>query len=319
MEYVDYYEILGVDRSASQEEIAKAYRRLARQHHPDVSKSTAGEARFKEVAEAYEVLKDPEKRAKYDRYGRAWEQAREGGGWPAGWEARFGGPDGADDLGGAGFSSFFEHLFGGRRADPGASPWADLFAQGAVDGDAADREAILQLSLEEALRGGRRTLSLRGEGGERTLSVTIPAGVLDGQRLRLAGQGDTARDGRRGDLYLVVRHRPHPRFRLEGRDLHTRIDVPPPVAVLGGKARLATLDGEVVVGVPAGSSSGRQIRLRGQGFPAGGTPAGDLYAEVRIAVPTRLSPEERSLYERLASLRAVSRCTPGSNETRIDT
>lgn len=303
MEYIDYYKVLGVERTASPEEIARAYRRLARKHHPDVSKSADGEARFRQVCEANEVLKDPEKRARYDRYGQAWDAPQEGG-WPRGWEVRYGAPADAGDLGGAGFSSFFEHLFGGRRADPGASPWDDLSAR--HHRGAADREATLQLSLEEALRGGPRTLTMRSAGGgERTLSVTIPAGILDGQKLRLAGQGEGTQDGQPGDLYLVVRHRPHARFRLEGRDLHTRIDVSPPVAVLGGRARLQTLDGQVVARVPPGSSSGTRIRLKGQGFPAGdGGLRGDLYAEVRIAVPHRLTPEERSLYERLARLQA---------------
>jgi curved DNA-binding protein len=146
---------------------------------------------------------------------------------------------------------------------------------------------------------------MRSAGGERTLSVTVPAGILDGQKLRLAGQGEGTQDGQPGDLYLVVRHRPHARFRLVGRDLHTRIDVSPPVAVLGGRARLQTLDRQVVARVPPGSSSGTRIRLKGQGFPAGdGGLRGDLYAEVRIAVPHRLTPEERSLYERLARLQA---------------
>lgn len=306
MEFIDYYKVLGVERTASQEEIAKAYRRLARTHHPDVSKSAEGEAKFKKVCEAYEVLKDPDKRAEYDRCGQAWKLAREEGRWPGGWEVGFDGPDaaGTGGHGGPGVSSFFEHLFGGRRADPGASPWDELFAR--HQRASADREAALHLSLEEALRGGPRLVSLRGaDGGEKTLIATVPAGVVDGQRLRLAGQGAGARDGQHGDLYLVVRHRPHSRFHLQGRDLHTRIDVSPPVAVLGGRARLQTLDGQVVVRVPAGSTSGTRIRLQGQGFPAGdGRLRGDLYAEVRIAVPQRLTPEERSLYERLAHLQA---------------
>lgn len=300
MEYIDYYHILGVDREATAAEISQAYRRLARKYHPDVNEDPGAEARFKEVTEAYEVLKDPDKRAEYDRFGQAWGSGGHGGGaWPPGWDVHvdFG------DAGGSGFSSFFEHLFGGRRTGAGDTPFADLFG-GRGSQASLDREATLVLSLEEACRGGRHTVSLQGDDGTRTtLQVTIPAAITNGTKLRLAGQGGTGAGGRRGDLLLVVRHRPHGRFRLDGRDLHTVIDVPPPVAVLGGKVRLKTLARDVMVAIPPTSSSGRRIRLRGQGWPGGdATASGDLYAEVRIVAPETVTPEQRSLYERLAAL-----------------
>jgi curved DNA-binding protein len=293
----DYYETLGVPRDASNEDIRKAYRKLARQYHPDVNKEPGAEDRFKEVSEAYEVLRDDEKRAKYDRLGSGWNRGDDVSGAP-GFDPRdFGNGGGTRfdfggrDFGGGDFSDLFEGLFrggpGGRRRTAGG---AGFSARG------GDQEATLELSLEEAARGGKRKISL-GDG--RDYDVTIPAGVRDGQRIRLAGEGGAgAGGGPRGDLFLRVRVRPDPRFRREGDDLHTDLPVTPWEAALGATVPVRTLTGETVrLKVPAGSSSGRRLRLRGQGMPGG-----DLYATVMIHVQKKLSKDEREAYERLAEV-----------------
>lgn len=317
MTYKDYYTILGVDRSASQDEIQNAYRKLARKYHPDVNKEPGAEDTFKDVGEAYEVLKDPEKRKKYDRYGSAWKAAQESGGAPPpGYEDVWfdirGVPDDAFS-GVSGFSSFFEQLFGGgARSAPGAgardASWSWTMA-------GADREARLTLSLEDAARGGPRDLSLSDPetSQTKTYTVTIPKGVRPGQRIRLAGLGGKDMGGgQRGDLYLRVEFLPHAVFRLQGRDLYTTIVVTPWEAALGAEATLSTLEGEVRVKIPAGSSTGRRIRLRGKGFPDPQAGAGDLYAEIQIAVPKTLTDDERRLFEELAQCSAFQ---PRSLET----
>jgi curved DNA-binding protein len=327
-DFKDYYEILGVDRGASQDDVQKAYRKLARKYHPDVNREAAAEDRFKEVGEAYEVLKDPEKRKKYDRFGHAWKQAQQRtGGAPPGWEnvrVEYG-PGFDFDFGGAGggrgggdaeaFSSLFEQLFGGRAGGGGRGGGRDPFGGGFAGFQAraagpraarrgGDVEAEVELGLEEAARGGKRQVTLADpETGQRqTLEVTIPPGIQLGKKLRLGGQGGEGLGGAgRGDLLLKVRIAPHPRFRLDGRDLHTKLEVAPWEAALGGEAEVPTLDGSQRVRIPAGTSSGRRIRLRGKGFPgSGGKPAGDLFAEVSIAVPKELSERERELFEELA-------------------
>ena len=312
MEFKDYYETLEVDRKASPEVIQRAYRKLARKYHPDVNQTPGAEDRFKEISEAYEVLKDPEKRGTYDRFGHAYKQAP-GGGPPPGWEHvhfDFGGAGG-----GSGFSNFFESLFGGGfRGGSGAPGGAggfefdlgNLGRQGFGSGPAAgaDQEAQLVLTLEEAARGGRRELTLGNPmtGTSRTHKVNLPPGVRPGQRIRLPGRGMVGAGGRAGDLYLKVELKPHPRFRLEGTDLHTRAEVTPWQAALGGETKVATLDGPVTVRIPAGTSSGRKIRLRGRGFPRGKDTSGDLFAEIQIVVPTRLTDDERRLFEQLAEV-----------------
>jgi curved DNA-binding protein len=327
-DFKDYYQILGVDRGASQEEVQKAYRKLARKYHPDVNREAAAEDRFKQVGEAYEVLKDPEKRKKYDRFGHAWKQAQQRtGGAPPGWENvrveygpgfdfDFGGEGGRVGADGEAFSSLFEQLFGGRGRDrePFGGGFAGFQARSANPRSArrgGDVEAEVELGLEEAARGGKRQVTLADpESGQRqTLEVTIPPGIQAGKKLRLGGQGGEGLGGR-GDLLLKVKIAPHPRFRLDGRDLHVEVPLAPWTAALGGEIDVPTLDGRQRIKVPAGTSSGRRIRLAGKGFPGGaGKPAGDLYAELQIAVPKTLTDRERELFAELAR---VSQFKPGS-------
>ncbi len=317
MEFRDYYAVLGVAKNASQAEIQRAYRKLARKYHPDINKTPGAEDRFKDIGEAYEVLKNPDKRAKYDRYGAAWKAAEQGGGAPPpGYEDIWFDLGGAEDFtfsGGSGFSSFFEQLFGaaaGRRTAQGRRG-ARGFTHGAQwTMPGADREAHLTLTLEEAAHGGEREIALSGPTPERskTYMVRIPKGIRPGQRIRLAGQGEKGVGGApAGDLYLMVEILPHPTFRLEDRDLYTTVPVTPWEAALGAEVTLATLDGAVNVKIPAGSSSGRKIRLKGKGFPDPRSSPGDLYAEISIRVPQTLSAEERELFEQLAK---VSRFAP---------
>jgi curved DNA-binding protein len=297
--FQDYYEALGVSRDAGEDEIRQAYRRLARQYHPDLNKEPGAEDRFKQISEAYEVLRDPEKRERYDRLGANWRAGQDVSGAP-GFEETFRTGDGFGDMrvefGGGDFSDLFEGLFGRRRGGTGrGSGFGGFSAKG------PDLEAVLELGLEEAASGGKRWLSL-GDG--RSVEVDIPKGVRDGQRIRLAGQGGPGTGGGPpGDLFLRVRLKPHSRFRVEGRDLYVDLAVSPWEAALGAEVPVRTLDGDARVKVPAGSSSGRRLRLRGQGLPgSGGAPAGDLYAVVTIAVPKKLTRKERDLFERLASV-----------------
>ena len=303
----DYYEALGVPRTADADELQEAYRRLARRYHPDVNKDPAAEERFKEVNEAYHVLADPDTRARYDRFGpdfrqipegaeRAWAGAgsRRPGGRPPGGAGRgrtfdeeqvFVSGEGLDDID---LEDLLGGLFGSRRA---SGPMAG-----------ADQEAELELTVEEAYRGGRRWVSLAGPQGQRSYEVTIPPGVVDGQRIRLAGQGGRGGGGAGpGDLYLIVRIAPHPRYRLDGRDIHVDLPVTPWEAALGADVPVDTPGGEAKVKVPAGSSGGQRLRLRGRGMPNPRGQPGDLYAEVRIMVPPRLSRRERQLFEELAN------------------
>lgn len=308
VEYKDYYEILGVERNASKEDIQRAYRKLARKYHPDINKSPEAEAKFKEINEAHEVLKDPEKRSKYDQFGSAWKQAQQTGGPPPGFEDIFEqfsseGPTIGFDFGGEGFSSFFEMLFGGG-AQGGGPQWGGFRgAGGPLRVRGADQEARITLALEEAANGGVRNVTLtEASGKRRTLKVRIPSGVKPGQKIRLAGQGSPGSGGGdRGDLYLTVQLRPDPRFQLRGNDLLTIVSISPWEAALGGQAKVPTLDGDVTVRIPAHSSSGRKIRLRGKGYPGTDGSPGDLLAELRIVVPDRLTERERELLEELAA------------------
>jgi curved DNA-binding protein len=317
LDYKDYYATLGVKKDASQDDIQKAYRKQARKYHPDVNKDPGAEIKFKEVGEAYEVLKDPDKRKKYDQFGTHWKRAQQGGGPPPGYEGfDFSGFEGYDFGGGGfgggfggggpeGFSSFFEMLFGsggpggaGRRAGRGGAGFG-----GRGRGRGGDSEAAIQLTLEEAIRGGTREITLSdAETGQRqTLSVRIPEGIRPGQKIRLAGKGQQGFDGSpAGDLLLKIEVLPDPRFRIDGSDLHTTVPVTPWEAALGGEAEVETPTGRLRVRIPAGSSSGRKIRLRERGLSAPGGTKGDLYAELRIMVPEQLSDRERALFEQLA-------------------
>jgi curved DNA-binding protein len=311
----DFYQILGVSRDASQDEIQRAYRKLARAYHPDINRDPGAEDRFKEVSEAYDVLSDPQTRRRYDAFGREfrqvpedvdpemWRRSRAGAGAGAG--AGRTRSDGTGGTGGFGFSSSggdidLEDLLGGIFGGRGGG-FGSRRGWGPIPG--ADQEAEIELTVEEAYRGGRRSITLSsGDSTRRSFEVTIPPGVTDGQRIRLAGQGGRGSDGaRNGDLYLIVRIAPHPRYRLEGRDLHVELRLAPWEAALGTSVAVDTPGGEVKVKVPGGTSSGRRIRLRGRGLPNPKGKAGDLYAEARIMVPARLSRAERRLFEQLAA------------------
>ena len=283
MQFKDYYETLGVARGASQEDVKRAYRRLARRYHPDVSKAADAESRFKEIGEAYEVLKDPGKRAAYDRFGKDWKHGQEFRA-PPGWERRFHfGDDGFS--GASGFSDFFEALFG-QAAGPGGFHGA----RGPARTRGGDRSAKIEIPLEDAYRGATRNVTLRG----RTLSVRIPRGVTEGQRIRLGGQGGAPA----GDLYLTVTLAAHPLFRTEGRDVHLRLPVAPWEAALGGTVAVPTLGGRVDLKIPRGSQAGRTLRLKGRGLP--GRPAGDQYVALEIVTPPADTPEAESLYRKMA-------------------
>ncbi len=282
----DFYADLGVARTASREEIQRAYRGLARELHPDVNRSPDAEERFKDVSEAYSVLSDPEQRERYDAFGPGFRRAPEDAAAHAGAGARGGGTRDA------GFEDLFGDLFGrggGRRGGWGPMP-------------GADQESPIELSVEEAYRGTRRSLTISGAHGTRRVEVTVPAGVTDGQRIRVAGQGGRGEDGGApGDLYLVIEIRPDARYRVEDRDVFLRLPLTPSEAALGTTVPLETPGGEAKVKVPPGTSSGRRLRLRGRGLPNPRGPAGDLFAEVQIVVPAHLDETERRLFEQLAA------------------
>ena len=318
--FKDYYETLGVPRTASPEDIKQAFRKLARIHHPDVAKNKAtGEARFKEINEAYEVLSDPEKRRRYDELGANWQ---DGGGGPytqgGVQRGRARPPQGEPDFefGGTGFSDFFESFFGGGRVGFGSSRHAGD-DDGAFTHPGRDVEADLLVTLEEALRGSLRKVTLRrpasnGRGARAdTYQVRIPAGVREGQRIRLAGQGGPGHGGgATGDLYLWVRLARHPDFSVQGTDLHCDLDLAPWEAVLGVQAKIPTLDGPTSLRVPPGTAAGSQLRLRGLGLPREDGRRGNLYATVRIQVPPSTSLEERALWEQLARVSAFKPRNP---------
>lgn len=312
MEYKDYYRIMGVGREASQEEIKRAYRKLARKYHPDISKEPDAERRFKEVGEAYEVLKDPEKRAAYDQLGNSWQAGQEfrpPPGWERYAETRHGNHGGFDeaDVSGFGFSDFFENLFGGRAyTQAGRSGRAGGAGFGYPGEDSYARIAI---TPEDAYHGTTRAISLQttepGPDGrprrkERTLSVRIPRGVYQGQHIRLAGQGGAGMGrGPAGDLYLEIEFQPHPFYRVEGRDVFLELPVTPWEAALGATVKAPTPAGSVSLKIPAGSRSGSRLRLKGRGIPA--EPPGDLYAVLQIALPpaeTKAAAEAYGEFER---------------------
>lgn len=309
--YKDYYDILGVSKDASSDEIKKAFRNLARRYHPDKVQGDgkeAAEQKFKEINEAYEVLKDPKKRKRYDALGENWQNQ--------GWDAS-GGPNtqnryyshsGVDDdyefhFEGTGFSDFFEQMFGsgawGKQTDFGRS------RSHSVRG--SDIEAEIMVSLEEVTHGSRRrvTFSLvnpgTGNQEKRDFNLRIPVGVREGQRLRLAGLGEAGfGSGSSGDLYLRVRYEQHPDFRVKNRDLYYDLSLAPWEAVLGGQFDVPTLNGRVRVKLPKGSSAKRKLRIKGKGLPDGKGRSGDLYVQLELELPTQLSADEEKLWEQLS-------------------
>jgi len=311
MKFRDYYQILGVSRDASADDVKRAYRKLARKYHPDVSKEPDAEARFKELSEASEVLRDPEKRAAYDAAGSQWEQQRSAGGPqdasgadfapPPGWDAGFefsGAGDEGHPFGAGEHSDFFEALFG-RASRKAQSRRAAQHMAG------PDHHAKVLIDLVDAYRGAQRAITLRvpvldeqGHGvlQERTLNVSIPKGLREGQHLRLVGQGGPGLGGgAAGDLYLDVAFNPHPLYRVDGRDVYLDLPVAPWEAALGGPVNVPTPDGTLELTIPAGSAAGRKLRLKGKGIPA--SPAGDLYVVLAIALPPADTAPAKAAYQ----------------------
>ena len=313
VQFRDYYETLGVSKTATDEEIKSAFRKLARKHHPDVAKDKASaEEKFKQINEAYEVLSDPAKRQKYDQLGADWNQP--GGGFqpPPGWrpQRRGGGASPFGDggvefeFGGTGFSDFFEAFFGGGRGQAGFGG-GGFPRTGAAAERGSDVEADIMVTLEEALHGSKRTVSLRRSSDSKveTYQVRIPRGVHEGQRIRLTGQGEAgARGGKRGDLFLRVRIARHPDFTVEGSDLVHEVDLAPWQAVLGTELHVPTLEGNVRLKIPAGTQGGQRLRLRGRGLPNASGSRGDLYVLINLRVPKKLGEREREIWQQLAQL-----------------
>jgi curved DNA-binding protein len=296
MEFKDYYKIMGVARDATQDEIKRSYRKLARKYHPDVSKEIDAEARFKELGEAYEVLKDAEKRAAYDQLGanyKGGQEFRPPPDWNSGFEFSGGSPGGNA----ADFSDFFASLFGRDFRAAGGAP---------VHDKGEDHHAKVLIDLEDSFAGATRVITLRvpavdAQGHvvtkDRVLNVTIPKGIRAGQHIRLSGQG-SAGQGKAGDLYLEIEFRPHPLYRVDGRDLYLDLPVTPWEAALGAMVKVPTPDGVVELKIPEGSASGRKLRLKGRGIP-GSTP-GDCYVIVTIALPPADSEAAKDLYRKMA-------------------
>lgn len=329
VQFKDYYEVLGVPRDATDDAIKKAFRKLARQYHPDVAKDKkAAEEKFKEINEAYDVLSDPQKRRRYDELGQHWQEgipfegrpppgagARRAASGPQDFEFRFGG---------TGFSDFFEQFFGGgaRRGMRGGIPFADeefdeeFFGRPRGPMRGADIEGDIMVSLEEAMTGTVRNISLQrtdprtGETKTEVFKARIPAGVQDGQTIRARGLGGEGRHGgERGDLYLHVRLAAHPDFRVRGSDLYHDLELAPWEAVLGGTVTVPTPTSRINLRIPPGTTNQQHLRIRGQGLPIPNRPGarGDLYVVVSIETPTQVSAEERALWEKL---RATSRFNP---------
>ena len=310
MEYKDYYDILGVKRDAQEAEIKKAYRRLARKYHPDVSKESNAEQKFKEVGEAYEVLKDPQKRQAYDQLGSNWKAGQDFTP-PSGWQDIFSGADFSGNFSGRGFSSsgfsdFFESLFGGNftQGQPsgfqtsgfrsgGQSP--EFHASG-FQGKGADQRADISITLEDAFNGATRSIHLSNG---RNLKVRIPAGITPGQRIRLAGQGTGGMGGApSGDLYLEVQVLPHNLYTLKGRDVLLNLPISPWEAALGARVRVPTLGGHVDAMIPPASQSGKKLRLKKRGLP--GKPAGDQIVTLQIVMPEASTEEDKRFYQDMA-------------------
>jgi curved DNA-binding protein len=312
VKFRDYYEILGVSRTASGDEIKKAYRKLARQYHPDVNKSAEAEEKFKQVGEAYEVLKDPEKRKRYDTLGANWQHGQEFTP-PPDWEGIFGGfgggrgPFGGGAGGGdaSGFSEFFDILFGGGFGG-GGSPFSGRRTHAGSQMRGTDHEASLTITVEDAIRTPTKQITLQSNDARgpatRTYDVKIPPGVSEGTRIRLAGQGGPGlAGGPAGDLYLKLHFAPHPVYRVkaEGHDLEMDVRLAPWEAALGAKIEVPTPDGRVELAIPAGTQSGQKLRLRNRGLPASRNERGHLHAVIKIVVPEKMNGKERKLWEAL--------------------
>jgi curved DNA-binding protein len=311
VQYKDYYESLGVARTASEAEIKKAFRKLAREYHPDVAKDKKkAEEKFKEINEAYEVLSDPTKRKKYDELGQNWKQGADFQA-PPGWGG-FGGrnPRGGNgraeefEFSGTGFSDFFEQLFGARgrgagfagRGFPGGYAEEELAERG------RDIEGDIMVTLDEVMRGSVRTVNVRHNSRNESYQVKIPAGVTEGQKLRVAGRGEAgAGGGQAGDLYLRVRLAKHPDFEVDDHNLIYEAELAPWEAVLGASISVPTLDGRVNIKIPPGTQNGQKLRVRGRGLPQRGEGQGDLIVVTRVEVPKTISDAERKLWEQLAS------------------
>ncbi|WP_018477996.1 DnaJ C-terminal domain-containing protein [Pontibacter roseus] len=302
MEYKDYYKILGVEKSASQADIKKAYRALAKKFHPDKTKGDkAAEEKFKDISEAYEVLGDEQKRKQYDELGANWRQFQQGGGQyrgqpGGGFRGSYSQGDASDMFGGSGFSDFFEQFFGGGFAQQAG----DFRGRGrATKGQ--DYEGEMAISLQEAYSGTSRLLTVNGQ----QLRITTKPGVADGQVLRIKGKGGPAVGGGvPGDLFMRVLVQPHPNFDRQGDDLHTKLNLDLYTAILGGDAEVDTITGKLKLKIPAGTQNGKTLRLRGKGMPVYGKPDqhGDLYVKIEVQLPVHLSDEERSLMLQLRDL-----------------
>lgn len=307
MDFQDYYSVMGVERDADQDEIKRAYKKLARKYHPDVSKDPDAENRFKEVGEAYQVLKDPEKRAAYDQIGSS-RQAGEDFSPPPGWDAGFEYSGSNTDGNAAGYSDFFESLFGQgfRSAQSSAQPGQGQ-SYGGFNAQGEDHHAKVLIELEDAYRGATRSITLNvsevdGSGQvvtrQRALNVKIPKGVKQGQKIRLTGQGSPAMgQGKPGDLYLEIEFNPHGIYRVDSHDVYLDVPITPWEAALGASIKVPTPDGVVDLKIPAGSNSGKKMRLRGRGIP--GKPPGDLYVVPQITLPPADSERAKELYKQM--------------------
>jgi curved DNA-binding protein len=303
VQYKDYYESLGVSRTASAEEIKKAFRKLAREFHPDVAKDKKkAEERFKEINEAYEVLSDPDKRKKYDELGANWKSGAEfrpppgQGGFPGGQPFRGGRANSEEfHFGGTGFSDFFEQMFGARTRG-GFSPRGN-FASEDYPERGADIEGDLLVTLEEAARGSVRTVNITHGDQRETHQVKVPAGITEGQKLRVTGRGETGSGGgENGDLYLRVRLAKHPDFEVDGHNLVYELELAPWEAALGAEISVPTLENPVNIKIPAGTASGQKLRVRGRGLGK----SGDLFVVTKMVVPHKLTEAQKKLWEQLA-------------------
>ena len=303
VKYKDYYDTLGVARNAPEKDIKAAYRKLARQYHPDANPGDkSAEEKFKEISEAYEVLKDADKRKRYDTLGSNWKAGSDFTPPPGyeGFTFDFGNMGGFGQ--GSPFSDFFESLFGQATGSMGGAQRAGGFGRGQIKGQ--DQEADIDLSIEELAKGTTRTIHVSSPGGrQKTLQVKIPPGVRAGSKVRVPGEGGMSSAGNNGDLFLKVRVKPHPTFSIEGENLITELPISPAQAVIGGEATVQTLDGPVRISIPPLSQNGRLLRLRERGLPKlKQATRGDQLVRLKINIPATVTPEEKALYEQLLNL-----------------